>query len=339
MKRWTLIAAALVVAACAVCAQEDEQYLLRYKWDQGDQITWNVTSETTGTVIVRDLTKDPVKETQSPIWSRMMMPMTLTVEDVDAEGNATIVYEMGTMQMDIEAEGETMYICIDPEAGTMTVDGEAQALPPGAATGMSGPYRMVITPRGDVGEMELPEGLSAMMGGISGFDLDRWMKMSQGWAVAFPEEPVSVGHVWGAAMEPPLPLQADGDTDAAPPGDVAVLYRLLGARGLGDRQVVQIEMLGAMDFETFPMPMIGAMPGGPGMENFQVSVGPMHISISGTIDFDPEAGELVASDVTVIMDMVQHMKGTVETPEGPQEVDLETIVRDMTVDSTVEVAQ
>jgi hypothetical protein len=339
MKRWTLIAAALVVGACAVWAQQPEEYLLRYKWNQGDQITWNVTSETTGTVIVRDLTKDPVKTTEAPIWSRMMMPMTLTVEEVDAEGDATIVYEIGTMQMDIEAEGETTYICIDPEAGTMTVDGEEQALPPGASSGMSGPYRMVITPRGDVKEMELPEGLSAMMGGTSGFDLDQWMKMSQGWAVAFPEEPVGVGHVWGAAMEPPLPLQGNGDTDAAPPGDVAVLYRLLGARGLGDRQVVQIEMLGALDFETFPLPAMAMMgSGGPG-SGLEISMGPMHISISGTINFDPEAGELVASDAGVIMDMVQHTQGTVETPEGPQEVDLETIVRDMTVDSTVEVAQ
>jgi ribosome maturation factor RimP len=54
------------------------------------------------------------------------------------------------------------------------------------------------------------------------------------------------------------------------------------------------------------------------------------------MDFDPEAGELVAFDTTVIMDMTQQMEGTVQTPDGEQQVDMEIITRDMKVNTTVE---
>jgi len=333
--RVRVILLVLLAATCVAWGQEDEQFLLRYKWNAGEEITWNVVAETTGTVLVRDLTKDPVDENEVPIWSRVTMPMTLTVEGVDEDGNVTVLQEIGTMQMDIEAEGETKYIVMDPKAGTMTTDGEEQPLPEGTAAGMAGPFRIVISPRGEMLDMELPKGFGMMMGGLPGMDMDEWMKMSQGWAASFPEEAIGIGYVWGAPMTPPVAIEGEEGQEAL--GNMTVLYRLLGVRRDGEAEVVQIEMLGAMDFETLPFPGIGAMPGEGG--NMEMTMGPMHVSISGTIDFDPEAGALVASDASIIMDMVQHMKGTVETPEGVKEINTEIITRDMKVNSTVEAAE
>ena len=115
------------------------------------------------------------------------------------------------------------------------------------------------------------------------------------------------------------------------------LHKLLGVRRDGDVDVVQIEMLGAMDFETLPFPGAGMTPGLGG--DMTMTMGPMHVSVSGLIDFDPQAGELLVSEATIIMDMVQHMQGTVETPEGAKEVNTEIITRDMKVDTTVEVVR
>ena len=340
----------LLATACAAVAQEEDQFLLRYHWNAGDEIIWNVVAETTGTVLTRDLTKDPVEEKQTPVWSRVMMPMTLIVEEVDEDGNATVLYDVGTMQMDVEAEGKTQYIVIDPEAGTMTVDGEEQPLPEGTAAGMMGPFRMVISPRGEMLDMELPEGFGMMMGGMPGVDMEDWMKMSQGWAASFPEQPIGIDHVWGTQMAAPLSIEVDEEAgadeaaeeadetqDAEPtdlPGSVSILYRLLGVQRDGGADVVQIEMLGAMDFETLPMPGLPAMDGDGG--GMQMTIGPMHMSISGTLDFDVDAGELVASESTVLMDMKQHMHGTVETPQGEQPIDMEIIMNDLKVVSTVE---
>ena len=333
--------AVLLATTCGAWAQDEEQFLLRYNWVAGDEIVWNVTSETTGTVLMRDLTKDPAEEKETSMWSGMTMPMTLTVEDVDEDGNATVLQTMGTMQIDVEAEGETKYIVIDPETGTMTADGEEQPLPEGSAAGMAGPFRIVISPRGEMLDMELPEGFGMMMGALPGVDMEKWMKMSQGWAANFPETPIGIGYVWGAPMTPPIAVEGDVEGDAeeaeAPLGDVTVLHKLLGVRRDGDVDVVQIEMLGAMDFETLPFPGAGMTPGLGG--DMTMTMGPMHVSVSGIIDFDPQAGELLVSEATIIMDMVQHMQGTVETPEGAKEVNTEIITRDMKVDTTVEVVR
>ncbi len=350
-----------LILACAAWAQDEERVLLRYQWNAGEEIVWDITSETSGTMVMRDLTKDPVEETETPMWTRVLMPMTLLVESVDEEGNGTVVYEMGTMQMDVQVEGKQSYIVLDPKASTMTVDGEESPLPPGAGAGMAGYYRMVISPRGDVLEMELPEGLGAM-GLTGGADMSQWMRMSQQWSVAFPEEPVGFDYVWGAAFDMPLVAlgavagdeEQDGEHDHDGQGEHgeegeheagddapsliagSTLYRMAGTRLVADVDCVTLDMLSAMDIETMPVPMAGAFGGTEG-EGMELAIGPMHMSISGGFDFDPAGGRMVGADTRVVIDMIQRIKGTVQTPEGEQEMNMEMITRGMTIDSTIEV--
>ena len=76
-RRMVLVALTVLLAVSGAWAQDDERVLLRYQWNAGEDIVWDVTAETTGTVITRELTKDPVEETTVPVWTRMLMPITL----------------------------------------------------------------------------------------------------------------------------------------------------------------------------------------------------------------------------------------------------------------------
>lgn len=240
--------------------------------------------------------------------------------------------------MDIEAEGEQTYIRIDPQTGTMTVDGEEQALPEGTATGIAGPFSVVISPQGEVLEMHVPAGIATLAGPM-GMDMSQWMRMSQ-WQATFPQEAVGVGHVWAASMPPPIPGAEDVADEQALSPSGSLLFRLADVRMVDGAQTAQIEMLGAIDFESLPMGGPGMMGGAEDAGNLQVTIGPMHLSIVGTMDFDVEAGMVTVSQTTVIMDIVQHIEGTVTSPVGEQEqVNMEITTRSLTMDATVELAE
>ena len=248
--RSRMIAVMLIVSVtiCTAWAQDEERVLLRYQWNAGEEIVWDVVTETSGTMVMRDLTKDPVEETMLPIWSRVMMPMTLTVESVDDDGNGTVVYELGTMQMDVQAEGRQVYMEFDPATGAMTMDGQQMPVPGGMQAGMAGPYRMVISPRGEVLDIELPEGL-AMMGLAGGADMTQWMKMSQQWSATFPEEPVYADYVWSTQFDAPLgtPAEEVAEGDARrPAGDGAMVYCMTGTRLVGGVDCVTLDAMGAL---------------------------------------------------------------------------------------------
>ncbi|GEM_PF-4034967 len=333
-RRAVLVALTVLVAACGAWAQDDERVLLRYQWNAGEDIVWDVTAEATGTVITRDLKKDPVEETTVPVWTRVMMPITLSVESVDGEGNGTIAYKLGQMQMDVQAEGRQMYMVFDPETGKMTADGEEVPLPEGMDAMMGTSFRMVMSPRGQLLEMELPEAMEAFMAG-AGANMMQWMRMSQQWSATFPEEPVGVDHVWSAGPGDSLAGIVPGaDGEAAPGMAGSILYHMTGTRTVANADCVAIDMLGAIDIDSLPTPpgMMGAMGG----EDFEFRMGPMHLSMVGGYDFDAAAGKLVGGDIRMVMDMVQQMKGTVQTPEGPQEMNMEIISRGIAVDVTIE---
>jgi hypothetical protein len=65
----------------------------------------------------------------------------------------------------------------------------------------------------------------------------------------------------------------------------------------------------------------------------------MYTSVTGTFGFDITGGQMTGAEVSLVMNMHQQMQGMAETPQGPQAVDMEIITRDLTVDSTMEVAQ
>lgn len=328
--RRSVVGLAAVVVACVLCLtgvvvaqQGAEGVVLRYDWTAGDEITLDVTSETSGTVLTRDLTKDPAQEQEIDVWSSATVPMTLSVEEVDAEGNGTITLELGTMEVDMTAAGQQQYVVVDPQARTMTVNGEPVPIPEQALDMMVASFTYVMSPRGEIIDMTLPPAFEMSMG-MSGTAFTRWLQMSQGWQLVFPEEPVRTGYSWA-------------NTGAMPPGedeagamDTTMVYTMSGMEEMQGARCARIEMAGVMQFDELPQELTGAqaMPGG---ANLTSEIGPGHISIQGTIWFDPEAGQVVETDAQMMMDMRQRTHGTVEGPEGQQEIDMETIMKGLVI--------
>ncbi|NLO06892.1 MAG: hypothetical protein GX131_13790 [candidate division WS1 bacterium] len=334
--RMRLVIAVLALCVGSVWAQDDGRILLRYHWTAGDTITWNMDVETTGTMVINDGGGVIAPGAEMPIWSVMSMPMTLQVEDVDAEGNATLTMTMGIMQIDAEAMGQQQYICINPETGIMTVNGEDRPLPQGMAATVGEPFRMVLSPLGKVLEMEVPEQMKAMMS-ASGMDMTQLLQMSQQWGATFPEEAIAAGHVWEAEMQLPTVPAEGAEAAEGATGEATMLFRLREADDT--ERVAYIDMMGLMDFEHLPVPpMAGTMPGFGG-GNMTMEIGPMYASVAGTFDFDYETGELLGSEAAVLINMTQRMNGTVETPDGKRDINMEILTRDMTVQSTVEVVR
>jgi len=317
---------AYVLCLGFAAAQDADRVLLRYQWNAGDEITWQVVSETTGTVTMRDLTQDPVAETTTEVWTRATMPMSLVIEAVDADGNGTISYRLGPIDMDILQGGQQQYMRIDPEAGTMTINGEEQELPEHMMPGLLGDMKMVISPRGEMLSVHMPEG-AGMGDFFGGMDMGQLLRMSQQTQMTFPEQPVSVGYSWGTSVAAPFGAEVS-DTF-----DTTVVATMAGLENVDGVQCARIDMVGAMDIAELPM----GLGGGPGPlpEGMEMHMGPMHISIQGSSLFDPAAGKIVSVNATVLMDMDQHISGTAEGPEGPQQVDSEISVRDMLIDTTV----
>ncbi|MGC9316999.1 MAG: hypothetical protein ACP5KN_03055 [Armatimonadota bacterium] len=332
MRRSVVTVLAVVVLgtlcfAAVVAAQQDaDRVLLRYRWTAGDELVWHVTSETTGTVLNRDHTQDPPQESEVEIWSSATMPMTLVVEEVDAEGNGTIAFELGVMEIDMEAGGQQQYIRMDPEARTMTINGEEAPVPEAMLAGLAEPFRLILSPRGEVLDVMVPEDFQ-MATGLQGVNLGQWMQLSQRWQLSFPEEPVGEGHCWGGAMT--IPLAGEG----GPASDAVAVYRMAGRELAHGADCVRIEAMGALDFTELPSGLAGPAAAA---SNLETEIGSGHISMDGAFWFDPQAGQLVATDATITMDMTQRTTGTVQTPEGEVEVDVETILQGLVVETSVE---
>ncbi|MGD9496066.1 MAG: hypothetical protein AB7Y46_07135 [Armatimonadota bacterium] len=315
-------------------AQPADRVLLRYHWNAGDEVVWQIKSETTGTITMRDLTEDPVEETTTEVWSSATMPMRLQVEAVDAEGNGTITYRFGTIEMDVAAQGQQQYIRIDPAAGTVTANGEQVPMPESIGNWLRAPIKLVVSPRGELLQVDLPETMQ-MPGGLGGMDMTQWMRLSQQWQMTFPEQPVSAGYAWGASM--PGVFGADeeaGDVgEGLEPPMATMVFTLAGWETVDGVECARVEMAGAMDIAQLPGGMRGGLQMG-APEGMQMTMGPMHMSVAGSILFDPEAGTVVSADMRILMDADQHMTGTVQTPEGAQTIDMQMLIRDMLVETT-----
>lgn len=318
------VALALCLALTAF-AQGTERTLLRYRWNAGDEITWQVTSETTGTVTVRDLTQDPATENSTEMWTRSTMPMTLVVESADAEGNGTVSYRLGRIDMDTLRGGRQQYIQIDPEAGTMTVNGEEQVIPEQMLLGMLGDMKLVLSPRGELIDAQIPEG--SPVGSIfGGMDMTQIVRMSQHSQVTFPEQPVSPGYSWAASMSAPFGEETDHQFDTT------MVLTFVGMEMADGVQCARIGMVGAMDITELPM----GLGGGPGAlpEGVEMKLGPMHVSVTGSLLFDPEVGRIVSGDIDVLVDMDQHISGTAQGPDGTdQQIDQMIEIRDMLINT------
>jgi len=140
--------------------------------------------------------------------------------------------------------------------------------------------------------------------------------MSRQSQITFPEQPVPQGYCWRTTMAAPF---GEGTDDGL---DTTMVLTLAGMEMVDGARCARIGMVGAIDISEVPL----------GME---MKLGPMHMSVQGSMLFDPAAGRMVSGDFDMLTDVDNHISGTAEGPEGPQPVDMEIQVRDMLVKTTM----
>ncbi len=332
VRRVAVVALATLVASAAFAQQPLERVLLRYGWEAGDELVWDMESEVTGEVTIEDHAQDPPSEQYMTMWVQAISPVVIAVESLDAEGNATIAYSIGRIAIDMAMGGEQQYIVMDPESGTMTVDGEEVPMPPQSAMpGFAAPMTMVVSNRGEVLEFDpgTAEGVATTFGGVPGMDLSTWMQEMRQSQMVLPEEPVPVGYVWAGTLRLPF---GEG-TNAM---EATMVYTLSAMERVEGVECARIDLAGAVDFdEMMPGALMGALSAGGEQPEIETVMGPGHMSISGTTWFDPARGQPVRSEVDVLMDLAQRIHGTVTTPEGEQQVDTLISLRDIRVRATM----
>jgi len=142
-----------------------DRVLLRYKWNVGEEVSWAISTEGGGDQVNSDLTKEPPTEDAMNLALDMKMPMHQTVEAVDEEGNGSLAYQMGVMEVDVQAGAQpAQHVVIDPAAQKMIVGGEERPLMPPMLGFLGEPIRMVVSPRGEVLSTQLPIDLELFFG-------------------------------------------------------------------------------------------------------------------------------------------------------------------------------
>jgi hypothetical protein len=326
---------AVVISAGLAWSQDADKVLLRYKWQIGEQAKWVVNSEGTGTVVTQDLMKAPPEETVTSISSTSTMPMYQTVEAVDEEGNGTISYQMGIIEVDWEAaDGTVQHIVMDPVAKTMTVNGETTPAPPTAMLFGDEPIRMVLSPRGRVLESTMPAAMEQLFG-TGGLSPTHAFDMMQSQQMEFPEQPIGVGYTWTqtsaiTTSAPPGEAEQGAGDPEPPPFSFTAAYTLMGFETVAGVECAQIEAVGALDMtEAFQITQSTEQ------VDLTIAAGPSHVSLRGFVYFDPAAGRMVKTEMDIIMNMRQHVQGEMKTPEGTQGLDMESISDPMRMHTVV----
>ncbi len=319
-----VIAVAATFAAAAWGQDLGDRVLLRYKWNVGEEVTWTISAEGGGEQVNSDLTKEPPTEDAVNLSLSMDMPMHQTVEAVDEQGNGSLAYQMGVMEVDVQAGAQpAQHVVIDPAAQKMLVEGEEMPLPTPLLAVLGEPMRMVVSPRGEVLSSQPPTDLELFFGMTQLLPAHGLQTMPAAQMV-MPEQPISIGYTWAKTTEisfapPAQEPEAPGEQPEAVPPEPAeaphdlaltMVYTLAGFETIEGVECAKIEMVGVLDAAE-PLTISPSVPGA----DLNVDLGPMHISMRGVIYFDPEAGCEVRSEMHTLMQMRQETQGQLQADD------------------------
>lgn len=329
----TAMAVLLITAPMSWAQDLDGKVLLRYKWNAGEEVCFQVAVEAEGEMVMTDMTKEPPEENGMYISQTVNMPLYTTIEAVDEEGNGTVAYQMGIMEMDMTAGDQpTQHIVIDPVAKTMTVNGEPAPLPDTALGYFGGSFRMVMSPLGEVLSFETPEAQGDLpdMMGLSATQFARMARTSQ---MQLPAEPIREGYSWAQTVDLSTPRGAQEGEETeeeaqAAPMTMTMVYTLVGFETVGEVQCAKIEIVGAMDMTmTVSPPAEDA--------DLTVQMAPMHFSMHGFTYFDPEAGCVVRAEGDQIMELHQETQGQVKAGGETHDINMIMTTEDFRTNTVV----
>lgn len=252
---------------------------LRWKFAEGDSHRYLLEQTTVNTAVVME------QEVKMSIYQTI--EMTWEVESVEDGGAARLVQTIDRMRVALESQFLTFSYDSDDEA---PAEGQAAMLQPVVEALIGVPVVLVMTPRGEVREVEVPDELIQRLKdagpaaqALQNLASPEGMRGLIGQStLVFPQEPIEQGATWTRQVELPTPQ-----------GTMALnnTFTFTGFEGSGDDETATIEV--AMTIDS-----LEAAPETPFELTIQEQEG------SGSYAFDTSAGLLRSSKVTQNLSVV-----------------------------------
>jgi hypothetical protein len=293
---------ATAIAGGVVSAQDlGDRVLLRYKWNAGEQGTWLVSGELTGSAVTRDLTQEPPSEESDGGSFTVESVVYHTVDAVTEEGTGTVTYQIGTVDMEAQLnDGSKHYMSIQGQEGRVLVDGAEEPGDDPIMAALMQPVAMVLSSRGELLTPARALYLDELI--IAACSPARALQIMRGSQLVLPEPPIGVGYAWTYTMQTVLKPESHGgeapdeDPQARPKATLTMVYTLAGLAIVEGVECATIRMAGALDLdEPLESPPFEAEPG------IERSTGALHASVHGLIYLDPEAGRVMKAEADTIL--------------------------------------
>ncbi len=312
----TVLCVVLLVPAALAVAQDDEPILLRYKWETGQRLDWEMTGRVTGRIA---MVEGPQAGQTLDINSTFSMGLFTDVLEVAADGSARTRMTFGSMNIQTTLpNGQLLSMDMDLAAGKVRVvpqqGGQVieQDLPEALTKLFGAGFVTRVTNRGEIVEVEGAQELQAMLAKMAGPQANAFnITEAMNWIEPLlPEGPVKTGDTW--VQEKPALLGLDGAATAAAP--FVIQYRHDGYTMLEGVRCVKINSsieASGIEFSTT------AAPGALGLSQ---DVKGMSIRANMLNCLSLDDGHLVSLQGQVEQTGTMHQEGTLTV--GDQNVDV-----------------
>ncbi len=289
-----------LLIAIVCCSASAEDAPLVWKFQPGDEHHFQMTQDMDMEMEVGDRTIETSMHQN--------MDMTWKIEQVDDQGQATMLQSIDRVRMEMQMPGqqEMDYDTDSDEAPS----GFASMVAPMFEALIAEPFKVSMTPRGEIKEMEIPESLAEALKATPGaaamgemFSDEGFKNMLQQSSLILPEpEDLKPGYEWTTKTE--MKNAAFGKLD------IEATYRYLGPREVKGKT-----------YEVFGIAMKMDFAGGP--VNVQMDIDSQESS--GEIFFNHEAGRLEVSKLKQVMVMNITASGQEMTQKITQTIVLEFV--------------
>jgi hypothetical protein len=247
----------LLLSVAVALAQDDQPLLLRYKWEAGQRLTWDLTARATGRISVVT-----GQQAGQSINVNVVAAMALFADalDMTEDGYARLRISFGAISVDVTLpDGQTLSTQVDLAAGKVRIINPAGGAPgevelPAAFTELFGKGFVVhINDRGKILRIEDAEAFQALLQKMAGPqassinlpDLVSWIEP------VLPEQPVKPGDQWTEEKHSILGITQT----MAGPAQLTVKHRHAGYTNIEGIRCAKIESsfeVSGLDLTTQP---------------------------------------------------------------------------------------
>ncbi len=300
----------LLVLLLAAAGGYADGVTLRYKFVPGQEMTYDVWATGVGSV---EFSGMPIPDEALAGGLRLQFnanaDVALYVKSVDEEGNGTVGYSLGPLQLQMEAMSRSFHVALDLARGTVEVDGETQQIPAQSMAMVAPMFQELeatISPRGKVlaisGLPQLPaqEGIELEMPWATEEGLNELLNAMP---PDFPEGPVEVGDSWEVQMPNIMALMMPGEMEDVLPEELppmVVEYRLKSIGAIDGHAIANIEFHFALELADLEMEVPGPSQQETGPQ--QITLGLQEI-VEGNTYFDLETGQVHSARGNIVMNV------------------------------------